>query len=202
MTELKGLSAIILAAGLSTRMGCPKLLLPWKNQTILETVTSTLYKSGIQEIVVVIQGRQQELSEHIQKLSINYPLKIAFNESFEPEEMLYSISCGLNALNPSTNAALITLGDQPQIQGEIVRKICFAYIKSKAMLVIPSYRMRRGHPWLISQPLWSQFIQIKSPSTPHDFLEQYKEEILYVNVDNPSILQDIDTLEDYEKWKP
>lgn len=202
MTELKGLSAIILAAGLSTRMGCPKLLLPWKDQTILEKVTSTLYKSGIQEIVVVIQARQQQLLEQIQQLSSKYPLKIAFNESFEPEEMLYSISCGLNALNPSINAALITLGDQPQIQEDVVHQICLEYLISRAKLVIPSYRMKRGHPWLISRSLWSQFIQLKSPSTSHDFLEQYKEEILYVNVNNSSILQDIDTPEDYEKWKP
>jgi molybdenum cofactor cytidylyltransferase len=202
LNELKGISAIILAAGLSTRMGCPKLLLPWKDQTILENVTSTLYKSGIQEIVVVIQARQQQLLEHIQQLSSNFPLRIALNDSFEPEEMLSSIHYGLNALDPSSNAALITLGDQPQIQEDIVSKICSAYTTTKAMLVIPSYRMRRGHPWLISQSLWSQLIQIKKPSTPHDFLEQYKEEILYVNVDNPSILQDIDTPEDYEKWKP
>jgi molybdenum cofactor cytidylyltransferase len=202
LNELKGISAVILAAGLSTRMGCPKLLLPWKDQTILEKVITTLYKSGIQEIIVVIQARQQQLFEHIQQLSSNFSLRIVLNNSFEPEEMLSSIHFGLNALDPSINAALITLGDQPQIQEDIVSQICSAYIMTRAMLVIPSYRMRRGHPWLISQSLWPQFFQIKSPSTPHDFLEQYKEEILYVNVNNSSILQDIDTPEDYEKWKP
>jgi molybdenum cofactor cytidylyltransferase len=202
LDELNGISAIILASGLSTRMGRPKLLLPWKDQTILGEVTSKLNNAGVQEIVIVIQARQQQLLDHIQQLSRNFPLRIAYNNSFEPEDMLSSIRCGLKALDPSINATLITLGDQPQIQEGIVQQICSAYSKSRAMLVIPSYRMRRGHPWLISQSLWPQLIRLESPFTPHDFLEQYKEEILYVNVDNPSILQDIDTPEDYEMWKP
>ena len=202
LNELNGISAVILASGLSTRMGRPKLLLPWNKKTILWEITSTLVEAGIQDIIVVIQARQQLLFDHIQKLAINSPVRIALNDSFEPEDMLSTIHCGLKAIEHSNSAALITLGDQPQIQEDVVRRICNAFFESGAKIVIPSYLMKRGHPWLISHSLWPQLIQLKSPFTPHDFLEQHKDEIHYVLVDNPSILQDIDTPQDYEMQKP
>jgi len=202
MTEINGITAIILAAGSSTRMGQPKLLLPWRDNTILGEVTSTLVKAGIQEIIIVIQPKQNLLKSHIQQLSIDKPLRIVLNESFDSEDMLSSIRYGLKAIKPSYEAALITLGDQPQIQENVVRDICSCYFQSKAPIIIPSYHMQRGHPWLISRPLWSTLIQLEQPSTPQDFLKQHQKDIHYILVDNPSILQDIDTPQDYKKHKP
>lgn len=202
MTEINEITAIILAAGSSTRMGRPKLVLPWKDNTILGEVTSTLVKAGIQEIIIVIQKEQELLYNHIQQLSIDKPLRIVLNESFNSEDMLSSIRYGLKAIKPSFDAALIALGDQPQIQENVVRLICSEYFQTKAPIIIPSFHMQRGHPWLISRTLWPQLIKIKHPSTPHDFLEKYIEDVHYVLVDDPSILQDIDTPQDYEAHKP
>jgi len=202
LIDIKGITAIILAAGMSTRMGRPKLLLPWKEKTILGAITSTLVEAGIQEIIVVIQAQQEQLYDHIKQLSIDFPVSPVFNDSFNSDDMLSSIRYGLKAIKPSNNAALITLGDQPQIQEDVVRLICYTYSQTNASIIIPSYHMKRGHPWLIQHTLWPQLIQLSHPSTPHDFLEQYKDEIYYVLVDNPSILQDIDTPEDYKNQKP
>lgn len=202
MNDLNEISAIVLAAGSSTRMGRPKLLLPWKNKTILAEVTSTLEKAGIQEIIIVIQKEHQEIFDHIQKLAIDSPIRIAFLDAFAPDDMLASIHCGIKAMGRSKTAALITLGDQPQIQEDIVRKLCDAYFENRDSIVIPSFQFKRGHPWLISGSLLQELTRIKSPNTPHDFLDQHRDAIHYVLVDNPSILQDIDTPEDYESQKP
>jgi molybdenum cofactor cytidylyltransferase len=62
--------------------------------------------------------------------------------------------------------------------------------------------MRRGHPWLVARPLWGEILAMMSPQSPRDLLNAHSNEIEYVNVDNPSILQDLDTPEDYLKFKP
>ncbi|OGN75850.1 MAG: hypothetical protein A2X25_01515 [Chloroflexi bacterium GWB2_49_20] len=199
---MDGIAAIILAAGLSTRMGHPKLTLPWKDTTILGEVVSTLAAIEIPDILIVTQTAQTPLNKHIQQLTSKYPARIVQNESFEREDMLTSIQYGLKAIKPSYTSALIVLGDQPQIQEDTVRRIISAHRQSDAQIIIPSYLMRRGHPWLISQPLWSKFIQFQRPLTPRDFLDQHRTVISYIIIDNDSILQDIDTPEDYQAFKP
>jgi len=196
-----GIVAIILGAGLSTRMGSAKLLLPWKNTTILGKIVSVLTSIEIQDIIVVVHPNHDQLKEHIQDLSNAYPVRFILNDSFKPEDMLTSIQYGLKAIKSSPTAALIVLGDQPQIEEATIQQIILSHKQTNSSIVIPSFSMRRGHPWLIPHPLISQFLKLQHPLTPRDFLEQHKNKIKYVIVDNDSILKDIDTPEDYQTFK-
>jgi molybdenum cofactor cytidylyltransferase len=99
-------------------------------------------------------------------------------------------------------AALIGLGDQPQVQEKNVRLICEEYRRSKSSLIVPSFQMRRGHPWLVTRSLWSEILALKQPESPRDFLNRHTDEIHYVTVDTPSVLADLDTPEDYQKSRP
>ena len=198
MFKPDGIFAIILGAGLSTRMGCAKLLLPWKKTTVLGNIVSTLTSSGIKGIIVVIRPNHDQLREHIQDLSKDYPVRVALNNSFEPEDMLTSIKYGLKAIRPTPTAALIVLGDQPQIEEGTIKRIILTHQQMNSSIVIPSFSMRRGHPWLIPYSLISQFMKLDPPLSQRDFLEQHKDKIKYVVVDNDSILKDIDTPEDYQ----
>lgn len=202
MNELKGIAAVILAAGSSTRMGQPKLLLPWKDKTVIWEVISTLAVSGIREINIVIQKKQDELFDHLQLLSLDYPLRIIFNISFHCEDMLTSIQLGLNGVSSSFDAALITLGDQPFLHEKVVRMVAAKYMESNPDIIIPSHQVHRGHPWLIARRMWSQFLDLKFPLTPRDFLIANEHKIMYIPVEDPYILLDIDTPEDYEKYRP
>lgn len=197
-----GIVAIILGAGLSTRMGCAKLLLPWKNTTILGNIVSALASNGIQDIIVVVHPNHDQLKEHVQNLSNDYPVRSISNESFLPEDMLTSIQYGLKAINSSPSAALIVLGDQPQIEEDTIHRIILLHLQTISSIIIPSFSMRRGHPWLIPYRLISQFIKLQHPFTPRDFLEQHEGEIKYVIIENDSILKDIDTPDDYQSLKP
>ena len=123
--------------------------------------------------------------------------------------MLSSLQIGLLVLrgfavsdSSSAEAALIILGDQPQVEERSVRAVASRFVETRARLVVPSYRMRRGHPWLIARPLWEEILQMNPHQTPRDFLNRHASEIEYVNVDTPSILSDLDTLEDYLKSRP
>ncbi len=211
------ISAILLAAGLSSRMGQPKLLLPWGGTTVLGQVVSTFAAAGMEEIVVVTGGAREQVESLVAGLAGRFPVRVVYNPEYARGEMLSSIQCGIKALTPSTPlraspspspkkgegsaAALIGLGDQPQVREETVRRICAAFVKTKSPLVIPSFQNRRGHPWLAARPLWPKILALPISSTPRQFLNDYAGRVEYVAADE-SILQDLDTPEDYARQRP
>lgn len=189
------ISAIVLAAGESKRMGQPKMLMPWGTSTVLQTVISTIKTAGISDILVVTGRAHNEVEELIKSTA-----RIIFNESYQTTEMLGSIQTALAVEADEIEAALICLGDQPQVREESIRQVCNAFRESNSALVVPSYKMQRGHPWLIARPLWDEFLSMKSPETARDFLQKHADEIKYVEMKTSSILEDLDTPEDYMKF--
>ena len=190
------ITAIILAAGESKRMGQPKMLMPWGKSTVLQTVISTFQSAGIDDILVVTGGAAKQVEELIGKT-----VQTVFNKDYETGEMLSSIQVGLAEKMREASAVLICLGDQPQVEERSVRYICNAFLTSKSQIIVPSYQMHRGHPWLVARPLWKDLLAMKAPKTPRDFLNKYARKIHYINVDTPSVLADLDTPEDYLKFK-
>ncbi len=192
------LAAIILAAGESRRMGQLKLLLPWGGTCVLGAVIETVQSAGVEEVLVVT-GRAREEVEAVCTL---YAARAAHNDQFAAGGMLSSIQCGIGALGPQTRAALICLGDQPQVQKETVQRIAAAFAETNRPLVVPSYRNRRGHPWLVERSLWPNLMSPAPGKSPRDFLSAHEKDIFYVPVENDSILCDLDTPEEYERQKP
>lgn len=191
------ISAIIPAAGESKRMGRPKMSLPWGNETVLTRVVSIFKNAGVEDVIVVTGGAREEVEALVSNLNV----RIVYNEDFERGEMLSSIQCGMRALGRQTQAALIGLGDQPQVREGSVRRVCEAFLETKSNIVVPSFQMRRGHPWLVARPLWEAVVRMEPPQSLRDFLSARRAEIHYVNVDDPNVLADLDTPEDYEKWR-
>jgi molybdenum cofactor cytidylyltransferase len=192
------ISALILAAGKSVRMGRQKMLLPWKDTTVLGQVIKTVQNAGVTDVLVVAG----HMKPAIEQIAAQLNVRVVHNENFETGEMLGSIQCGLKVLPADANAALICLGDQPQIEEVSVHSVCEAFYKNGAPLVVPSYQMRRGHPWLVARPLWSAVLDLDVDQSPRDFLKRHAAEIEYVQLDAPSIIEDLDTPEDYLKFKP
>lgn len=192
------IAAIVLAAGQSKRMGQPKMLLPWGQTTVLGQVIETLRRAPVQDIVVVTGGER----EKIELLLEPYGVRTIYNEAFAQGEMLSSLQCGLRAQLPQTQAALICLGDQPQMETGTVRLLCQAYRTRPSGLIVPSYQRRRGHPWLVARLFWEELLHMRAPESPRDFLKRHADDIRYLELDTPSILQDLDTLDDYLKSRP
>jgi molybdenum cofactor cytidylyltransferase len=192
------ISAIILAAGQSKRMGQPKMLLPWENTTILGKVIGTIQQAGVDDILVVTGGARDE----VEKIAARHNTRVAHNPDYANSEMLESIQLGLRRQKPSAEAALICLGDQPQVEEGSVRSVCDVFREGKSDIVVPSYQMRRGHPWLIARKLWGEVLQLRAPESMRDFLNANKDDIFYVECNSPGILQDIDNPTDYLKYKP
>jgi molybdenum cofactor cytidylyltransferase len=192
------ISAIILAAGQSKRMGQPKMLLPWGKSTVIEHIISTFLNAGIEDVIVVTGGSR----ELVESVIGPYPIRKIHNKDYATGEMLSSIQCALEAMPDQAQAALIGLGDQPQVQERTVQLICEEYQGSKSRLIVPSFQTRRGHPWLVARPLWNEILALIPPESPRDFLTRHANEIHYVNMNTQSVLADLDTPEDYEKSHP
>lgn len=192
------ISALILAAGQSRRMGRPKLPLPWGANTMLGEVIEAFRVSLVDDILVVTGGDRED----VEKIAEAWRARTVFNPYYASEEMLRSLQVGLDTMSAKTEAVLVALGDQPQIHNQTVLDIVHRYAESHAPLIVPSYHMHRGHPWLVARPLWGDILSMHSPETPRDFLNKHAEDITYIEVNTPTILGDVDTPEDYERDHP
>jgi molybdenum cofactor cytidylyltransferase len=205
------ITAILLAAGESRRMGQPKMLLPWGETTVLGQVVR-MFSAGLSEkngqpvgpdfeILVVTGGTRALVEAEVVRLAGQYPLRIVYNPNYALGGMVSSIQAGLAALGPETRAALIGLGDQPQVRQETVRKIWTAFTQTESSLIIPSFQNRRGHPWLADRKVWPEILALPPSTNPRQFLDAHAGQIQYVAADE-SILQDLDTPEDYHLQRP
>jgi molybdenum cofactor cytidylyltransferase len=192
------ISAIILAAGKSTRMGQPKMLLPWADITVLGRVILTFQEAGIEDVIVITGGSREAVGQIVNQ----HGARSVFNRDFAGGEMLSSLQVGIRAQKAEAQATLVGLGDQPQVQRETVRSICETFANQPSKLIVPSFQMRRGHPWLVERSLWNEILQMSAEQSPRDFLNRHADEITYVPVETSSILADLDTLEEYRKARP
>jgi molybdenum cofactor cytidylyltransferase len=192
------IGAIILAAGMSTRMGQPKMLMPWGDSTVIRTVVECVLLGGISECWVVTGSLEAEIKRDLTGLSMHY----AHNPDFSNGQMLASVKLGLKSLSKEIEAALIVLGDQPQVESRVIGLIVERYRSNQRELIVPSYQMRRGHPWLVGRSLWNDILKVEPPETLREFLNSKQQDIDYLAVDTPSILLDLDTQDDYAKHKP
>ena len=192
------ISAVILAAGKAQRMGQPKMALSWGSTTVIGQVVRTLIEAGVPDILVVTGGYRQEVETALQGL----PVRMAYNSRYEEGEMVSSLQIGLVNLPESAEAALVVLGDQPKIQWSVIAALVDLYRSGQPDLVVPSYQMRRGHPWLIARRLWDEVLAWTPERTLRDLLQTHADEIVYLPVDTPSVLMDLDTPADYERERP
>lgn len=199
MTNSK-IVAIILAAGLSTRMGEPKLVLPWGKTTVIGQVVDSLHAGGLQNVFVITGGAETLIRQVLHDQRVDF----IYNQLYENGEMRDSIIVALKHFlaDERYDYALFALGDQPQIKSEVVRGILEATRKTGCPLIIPSFQNRRGHPWVIAKSLWTELVKLPEGKTMRDFLDDHAQMIHYYVVSTNSIISDLDTPEEYLSQKP
>lgn len=190
------IAAVVLAAGMSTRMGRPKLSLPYGEHTVIEHIIDTLLTLPLGE-VLVITGHEQS---QVETLLSRWPVRTVHNPDYREGEMLSSLQTGLRSVAPINHAALLVLGDMPALDSDVVRRLIQAYQASDGnAVVIPSYRMRAGHPVLIPRRYWQEILELPQEANPRTVLRGPNTSVIWVQVNSPSVVQDIDTPQDYER---
>lgn len=177
-------------------MGQPKQVMRWGSTVIVRHIVHVLAAGGADEIVVVTGYAHAEVERALEGAAA----RPVYNARYAVDSMMRSIKVGLAALTAAAaDAALIALGDQPQIQADVVRQVIQRWQETSAAIVVPSYDNRRGHPMLFARFLWPELLAAPNETTPRDFLRAHTQMIDYVELSTDSVLRDVDTLEDYRR---
>jgi molybdenum cofactor cytidylyltransferase len=189
------ITAVVLAAGLSRRMGQFKLLLPWNGRTVLEQVITVLQSCGIADVLVVTGHRSAEVTNCLER----YSVRTVVNPHYADGEMQETMRLGLSLLPDATTASLLCLGDQPQMEEETIRLMLIAHTRTPDNILIPSFEHHAGHPILI--PTAQAQLFGRTNGTLREFVRAQPQRVSYVEIPSSTILADLDTPADYERWQ-
>jgi molybdenum cofactor cytidylyltransferase len=183
-------AAIVLAAGRSRRMGEFKPLLPFGNETVIETCIGNLRAGGANEIVVVVGHRAEDVRRQLKS-------DVAFATNPNPDSaMSDSIKLGLQHLSATTGAVMITPVDHSAVSAEVIQTIIQAW-RDGAKLIQPEHDGRGGHPVLIDLVYRYELINLDEQNGLRGFFERHRADALRLPIDSPFVARDMDTWDDY-----
>jgi molybdenum cofactor cytidylyltransferase len=176
-------------------MGRPKLTLPWgTGGSVISQVVARFREAGADPLLVVTGGDREAVERALQGAGA----QCLFNPDYRQGEMLSSIKAGLGRLqHGQAEAAMVAPADLPSLTVETLRSLLDRRRRSGADLIVPSYEMRRGHPVLIGRSLWQSVLDLGKEETLRDFLHRHAQQIEYVVVRDPGVIQDLDTPKEY-----
>ena len=189
MKSCKSCTAILLAAGRSSRMGAFKPLLPFGNKTVIECCIDSLREGGVETIVVVLGHRADDLRSKL--------TGVRFAVNPDPEsEMGASIAAGVRELPDDAQATLIALADHPAVPAAVVSTIVEEWVQG-AGIVIPTWQGRGGHPVLVDRRFRNELLNLPASGGLRALFESHQQAVRRVPVDSPFIARDMDTWDDY-----
>ena len=184
------ISAIVLAAGKSERMGTPKALLPIGGRTFLENILDVISRSSIQHTVVVAGHHREEIER-----SVRLP-RVVFNPDYELG-MITSFQAGIRALPAEASGALLFLVDHPLVDSETIELLIANLAPNR--IVVPVFEGRRGHPVLFASGVLQEVLALPASQGANIVVRKDASRVLEVTVNAPGVLVDVDTPEDFEK---
>jgi len=188
------ISAVLLGAGKSKRMGVDKLSLPWGRKTVLEHCFETLLRSKVEEVVIVLDVRNKGIKNLFQGPRV----KMVMNPHSE-KGMSTSIRRGLQASHSSSHGILIALGDQPFLKTRTINALIRAFDQGKEGIVIPSFQGRKGHPVIFHWRYKKELLNLKGDVGGRSIIERHPEDVRVVPVKSEGVVKDIDTWQDYKR---
>ena len=187
-------SAILLAAGESRRMGSLKQLLPLSGKSFVSCCVDNLLASKVSEVIVVT-GHQESL---IREELSGKPIKLAHNTDYR-RGMGSSVKRGFEAVSTNSDAVLIALVDQPQIAPDIVDNIIDAYETKRPLITIPACRGRNGHPIILDRRLRDEIAGMDPELGLRQVVHAHAAGVAIVAIESEAVLIDFDYPEDYRR---
>lgn len=189
-------SAILLAAGESTRMGRQKALLPWDGATLISYQLGQLFSvDDIREIIVVTGHEPDRIAE----IATAYPrARVAHNPRYRTGKVS-SIKTGVSAVLPDAGGILLLSVDQPR-PAAILRAVVQAAAQPGALITVPSRGGRRGHPIVFDASLRDELLAIdEGTQGVRAVVQRHDDDVLEVEIDDPAIHRDLNRPEDLER---
>ena len=182
-------SAVVAAAGLSSRMKAFKPHLPLADGTVIGAVITTLKRAGVDDIVVVTGYKADEMAVHLEK----HEVRIVENKLYAESEMFDSIKLGLKSFRDDCRAVFITTGDVPLMKLESLK----AQQKPQTNIVRPVYQGKGGHPVLISKKHLPQLLNYSGDKGLKGAILSLEEPMIDLEVDDPGVIMNLNTPEEF-----
>jgi molybdenum cofactor cytidylyltransferase len=189
------IAGLILAGGASRRMGTPKTLLRIGTETFLDRLIGVF--APICAPVIVVLGHDSAWVRQ----GLERPGGATFTINPDPDRgMLSSLQCGLAKLPSNAPAVIFTPVDYPSFRDTTIVRMAEAFSERHFDVVIPVYRGRKGHPVCVSRRVVQELLELPCTAQARDVIRQYGERTCFADVDDPGIVADIDTPDDYAKF--
>lgn len=184
-------AAILLAAGNSTRMGRCKQLLPLGESRVIDHCLNALVAGGAAVIVVVVSETGQAVAGALR----NYAVKIAVNH-LPGGDMSSSVRAGRDSLFMAASGVIVHLCDYPLVAASTIQRLISAHQSIPDSIIIPCHGTRRGHPLLFPRAVLDE---LGTGLILRDLVQRDPDRISSVAVEDPGVLLDMDTPEDYQR---
>ena len=172
-------------------MGAFKPLLPFGEQTVIESCINYLVEGGVETVVIVLGHRADDVRRRLR----DYPVHFALNPD-PTSEMDASIAAGVRALPDTARATIISLVDYPAIPSSVVSELIAEWQKG-ALLVKPTRDGVGGHPVLVDLKLREELLSLDPERGLKGLFDKYKDQVRRLEVNSPFIARDLDTWDDY-----
>jgi molybdenum cofactor cytidylyltransferase len=188
-------AAVILAAGRSSRMGRNKLLLDLEGKPILCHAVDQALEAGFGEIVVVSGHQAAKVREALGER------RVKVVEAREHKlGMSASLKAGIRALGPKTEAALVMLGDMPQVSAPLLRRLVAAYNPLEGRsIVVPVVDGKRGNPVLFDRRYFEEMLALEGDVGARHLIGAHDDQVAELSVEDAAVFTDVDTPEAYDK---
>jgi len=187
-------SGLVLAAGTSSRLGNqPKQLLAWRGTTLLEWVVRQAESSPLDEVLVVVGHEAAELRQRVTLRRARFVEAGDFHQGCTA-----SIRAGLATLDAETEAVVLILADQPEVESAIVASVIEGWRRRRAPAIRTSYRGHPGHPLLFCRTLFGHLQALHGDKGVWKLLDAHPEWVREVPIDQP-LPANINTWDDYRQ---
>lgn len=189
MKNLNG--GLILSAGISSRMGRFKAMLPIGGTTFISMIIDKMRKAGVEKIVVVTGYNHEELEEYLKDSGV----QCVYNELFYETQMLDSLKIGLRRLQDKCDQVIVMPVDAALSPAWLFKTI----LSEEGDFIRPVYRGQYGHPVLLRKPLFRQVMEYCGENGLKGAIENSGRQITDIDVDEEEVIMDADTPEDYRR---
>jgi len=201
-------SVVVLAAGMSTRMGRNKLLLMFRDKPLVVHAVDTLLASKAGEIIVVLGHESQKVWDQLEDYAGPVSnggqrrlVRLVKNPDYR-DGLSTSVRTGVQAVSPEAEAIMIYLADQPLLEPADVDRIIAAFATAKVndkMIVVPFFKGERGNPVLLDASLRDSILGIVGDVGCKGVIKRYPEKVYAIEMENDHVVRDVDDAQAYER---
>jgi molybdenum cofactor cytidylyltransferase len=184
----KRIEGILLAAGESRRMGFPKPLLRLNGETFLAHLARSML-TAVERLIIVLGARSDAVAAAV---PVDDRIIIIDNPDYNLGQ-LSSIKCGLRAVSPHADAAILHLIDHPTVLAQTFGRLADEYAISRRPILVTRCAGRRGHPVLFDCSVFAELERAPLEVGARAVVEAEQDRVMYVDIDDSGVLLDLDT---------